>query len=151
MSRWKAKGGIFRISLTLVSPARWLISFGVLAMALVGPVRATEKLPAHPKLVYRQIGGGYTLALELNRRPKTFFLCAPNKTDCISVAAIGWRKPFIIHRTGGVAPGVTVYDTESKKGMFAAEQSKLPTYLRNLPLDPASVAWEKLSATRPAW
>src|SRR2546430_2495369 len=104
-----------------------IIAAGLLATVLALPARAAEKLPAHPKLVYRQIGGGYLLALELERRDKTFFLCYPNKTDCISVTAIGWRKPFIIHRAGGVAPGVSVYDTGSKKVMIAARQSALPT------------------------
>ena len=86
-----------------VPSARVIIAVSVLATALAMPSRAAEKLPAHPKLVYRQIGGGFTLALEAARRDKTFFLCAPDKTSCISTTAIGWRKPFIITQAGGVA------------------------------------------------
>jgi hypothetical protein len=134
-----------------VPAARLITIVSVLATTLAMPARAAEKLPAHPKLVYRQIGAGYTLALEAARRDKTFFLCAPDKTSCISTTAIGWRNPFIVTRTGGVAPGFDVYDTSSKKHGHAGNQSALPSYLLNIPLDPAAVAWEKLSPTRALW
>jgi hypothetical protein len=127
------------------------IGVSVLAMTLATPCRAAEKLPAHPKLVYRQIGAGYTLALEAARRDKTFFLCLPDKTSCVSTTAIGWRNPFIITRTGGVAPGFDVFDTSSKKYGHAVNQEALPSYLKSIPLYPAAVAWEKLSPTRPLW
>jgi hypothetical protein len=61
------------------------------------------------------------------------------------------RKPFIITQAGGVAPGFGVYDTESKKYRSAANQSALPSYLKNIPLSPAAVAWQKFSPTRPLW
>lgn len=116
------------------------------------PCRAVEKLPKHPKLVHRQLGGGWTLALEAGRREKTFFLCRPGETDCISTKAIGWRKPFIIIRDGGVfSPGFNVFDTSSKKFEHAAKHEALPSYLKNIPLYPAAVAWQKLSPTRPLW
>ena len=131
--------------------ARVIITVSVLATTLAMPSRAAEKLPAHPKLVWRQIGAGYTLALEAARRDKTFFLCAPNKTSCISTTAIGWRKPFIITRAGGVAPGFGVYDTSSKKYGHAVDDSALPSYLKNIPLYPAAIAWQKLSPSRALW
>ena len=135
-----------------MASARVIIAVSVLATALAMPCRAAEKLPAHPQLVYRQIGAGWTLALEAARRDKTFFLCQPGKTDCISTKAIGWRKPFIIIRDGAVmSPGFGVYDTESKKYLHAVDQSALPSYLKNIPLDPAAVAWEKLSPTKALW
>ena len=120
-------------------------------MTLAKPCRAAEKLPAQPKLVYRQIGAGYTLALETARRDKTFFLCLPDKTDCISATAIGWRKPFIVTRVGGVRPGFDVFDTSSKKYAHAVNQEALPSYLKNIPLYPTAVAWEKLTSTRALW
>src|SRR2546430_13197310 len=92
----------FCVSLIAVPAARVIIAVSVLATVLAVPSRAAEKLTWHPKLVYRQLGGGYTLALEAARRDKTFFLFAPNKTDCISTKEIGWRNPFIIFRTGDV-------------------------------------------------
>ena len=39
-----------------------IVAVAVLVTVLAMPSRAEEKLPAHPKLVYRQIGAGYTLA-----------------------------------------------------------------------------------------
>jgi hypothetical protein len=72
-----------------VLSARVIIAVSVLATILATPTRATEKLPVQPKLVYRQIGAGYTLALEPARRDKTFFLCAPDQTFCISTTVIG--------------------------------------------------------------
>jgi hypothetical protein len=135
-----------------VPSARLIVAISVLATALTVPCRGAEKLPAHPQLVYRQIGAGWTLALEAARRDKTFFLCHPGRTDCISTKAIGWRKPFIIIRDGAVmSPGFGVYDTESKKYLPAVDQSALPSYLKNISLDPAAVAWQKLSPTRPVW
>lgn len=139
------------VSIISAPSAKTIIAVGILAVTLAMPSRAAEKLPAHPKLVYRQIGAGYTLALETERRGKTFFLCLPDKTDCISATAIGWRKPFIITRVGGMAPGLGVWDTALKKYGHAADQSALPSYLKNIPLDPAAVAWQKLSPARPAW
>jgi hypothetical protein len=138
--------------MTAVGPARLIISFVVLAMILAMPCRAADKLPAHPKLVYRQIGAGYTLALETGRRDKTFFLCKPGKTDCISTKAIGWRKPFIIIRDGNlISPGFAFFDTGSNKFGTAPNESALPSYLTNIPLSPTAVAWGKLSSTRPVW
>lgn len=132
--------------------ARAIIAVSLFAATFAMTSRAAEKLPAHPKLVYRQIGGGFTLALEAARREKTFFLCRPGKTDCISTKAIGWRKPFIIIRDGAIlSPGFNVFDTSSKKFEQAANQSALPSYLKNIPLDPAAVAWQKLSPTKPVW
>ena len=126
---------------------RLIILLSVLGIAfLTVPSRAAEKLTWHPKLVYRQIGGGYTLALEAARRDKTFFLCAPNKTDCISTKEIGWRKPFIIFRTGAVLMrNFSVIDTTGMK------HSESPKYLKTVPLYPVAVAWEKLSPTRALW
>ena len=130
---------------------RVIITVGVLA-TLALPSRAAEKLPANPKLVHRQIAAGYTLGQEAARREKTFLLCLPDKTVCISRAAIGWRKPFIVSRAGGTAPGFDVFDTSS--GKPAGEGMtywKLPSYLKNIPLHHPAVAWEKLSPTRPLW
>jgi hypothetical protein len=138
--------------MTSVPSAKVIIAVSLLATTIAMPSRAAEKLPAQPKLVYRQIGAGWTLALEGARRDKTFFLCQPGKTECISTKAIGWRKPFIIIRDGAViSPGFFVYDTESKKYLHAVDQSALPSYLKNVPLDSAAVAWQKLSPTRPVW
>jgi hypothetical protein len=138
--------------MTPVPFARVIIIVSLLATALAMPSRAAEKLPAHPQLAYRPIGAGWTLALEAARRDKTFFLCQPGKTDCISTKAIGWRKPFIIIRDGGLmSPGFGVYDTESNKYGHAVNQGALPSYLKNIPLHPAAVAWQKLSPTRPVW
>jgi hypothetical protein len=134
-----------------VPSARVIIALSLLATTLAMPCRAAEKLPAQPKLVYRQIGAGWTVALEAGRRDKTFFLCQPGKTECISTKAIGWRKPFIIIRDGAVlSPAFTVFDTESKK-YVNGQHSELPSYLKNIPLSPAAVAWQKLNPTRPLW
>ena len=130
---------------------RMIIIVSLLATLLPMPGRGAEKLPAHPKLVYRQIGGGFTLALEAARRDKTFFLCAPDKTFCMSTTAIGWRKPFIISRVGGVAPGFDIIDTSAEKQRQAGHHAALPSYLKNIPLYPAAIAWQKLSPTRALW
>jgi len=107
---------------------------------------AAEKLPTHPKLVYRQIGGGYSLALELGRQPQTFFLCGPSKTDCISTTEIGWRKPFIIYRSGAtLTRDYNVIDTTGMK------HRESPKYLETVPRYPAAVAWKRLSPTRSLW
>ena len=126
---------------------------GALLVIVVGLTASVpvEQSNWHPKLVYRQIGGGYSLALELNRQPKTFFLCAANKTDCMSVTAIGWRKPFIIIRTGGEAPGFDVLNTSSKKSKHFMTESAFPSYVQGIPLSSTSAAWEKLSPTKPLW
>jgi hypothetical protein len=142
----------FCVPMIPVPSVRVIIAVSILATTLAIACRAAEKLPTHPQLVYRQIGAGYTLALETGRRDKTFFLCQPGKTGCISTKAIGWRKPFIIIRDGAViSPGFFVYDTEAKKYLHAVDQSALPSYLKNTPLDSAAVAWQKLSPTRPLW
>ena len=134
-----------------MASARVIIILSVLAFALALPCRAAEKLPAHPKLVYRQIGAGWKLALETGRKEKTFFLCQPGETNCISTKAIGWRKPFIIIRDGAIlSPRFSVFDTESQKYVNGPHEA-LPSYLKNIPLDPAAVAWQKLSPTRPLW
>ena len=118
---------------------------GALVAIFALPARAEEKFSWHPKLVYRQLGGGWTLALETGRPDKTFFVCQPNKTDCISVTAIGWRKPFILYRAGMGGTRVSVSDTTGVK------HSESPQYLKTVPVYPAAVAWEKLSATRALW
>ncbi|MEY2482208.1 MAG: hypothetical protein QOK24_736 [Verrucomicrobiota bacterium] len=126
--------------------ARALIAVSVLATSFANPSRAAEKLTWYPKLVHRQIGGGYTLALELNRQPKTFFLCGPSKTDCISTKEIGWRKPFIIIRGGSLVG--RDYDVVDTTGMRHRES---PNYLKTVPVYPAAVAWDKLSSTKALW
>jgi len=136
----------------LVPSARLIFAVSVFATVLVMPCRAAEKLPAHPKLVHRLLGGGFTLALESARRDKTFFLCFPNKTSCISTRVIGWKKPFIIIRDGAViSPGYEVYNTSTKKSPQAANLSALRRYLRDTPLYSAAAVWEKLSPTRELW
>ncbi|MEY2495652.1 MAG: hypothetical protein QOJ45_2144 [Verrucomicrobiota bacterium] len=126
--------------------ARGIIIVSALATILAIPSRAAEKLSWHPKLVHRQIGGGWTLAVEADRRDKTFFLCAPGKTDCISTKEIGWRKPFIIIRGGSlVTRSYSVIDTTGVK------HSESPNYLKTVPLYPAAATWEKLSASKPLW
>jgi len=54
-------------------------------------------------------------ALGSGAREKTFLVCAQSRTDCVSTKTLRWRKPFIITRTGGVAPGFGIYDTGSQK------------------------------------
>jgi hypothetical protein len=121
-----------------------IISVLAATMAVALPVE--EKLSWHPKFVYRQIGAGYTLALEKDRQPKTFFVCEPNKTNCISTPEVGWRKPFIIYRTGDLKRrSGSVVDTTRMK------HSESPQYLKTVPCYPAAVAWEKLSPTRALW
>ena len=125
---------------------KYILAVSMLAMVLGLPVEAAEKLPAHPKLVYRQIGGGYSLALELGRQPQTFFLCGPSETDCISTTQIGWRKPFIIYRSGAtLTRNYNVIDTT---GMKHRESAK---YLETVRRYPAAVAWKTLSPTRRLW
>ena len=126
--------------------ARLIIATIGFAIAVVPPSRAAEKLPSHPKLVYRQIGGGYSLALEKDRRPKTFFLCAPNKINCISTKEVGWRKPFIIIRDGSLID--RSYDVIDTTGM---KHSGSANHLKAVARYPAAVAWEKLNATRALW
>jgi hypothetical protein len=121
-----------------------LIVLLLASMAAALPV--AERLSWHPKFVYRQIGGGYTLALEKDRQPKTFFVCEPNKTNCISTKEIGWRKPFIIFRNGNlIRPSGSVIDTTGMKHSESAQ------YLNSVRRYPAAAAWEKLSPTRPLW
>ena len=118
----------------------------VLAASVATALPVTENLSWHPKLVYRQIGGGYTLALEQNRLPKTFFVCGPNKTNCISTTEIGWRKPFIIFREGNlVRPSGAVIDTTRRKHTGSAQ------HFNSVRRYPVAVAWDKLSPTRPLW
>jgi hypothetical protein len=137
--------------MTPVLSARVVIIVSVLVMGLVIPSRAAEKLPAHPKLVYRQIAAGWTLALESNRREKTFFLCDSSKTACISTKEVGWRKPFIIIRDGNlVRRGYSVVDTSSSRSAGAVNKS-LASSLKTIPIYPPAVTWEKLSPTRALW
>ena len=134
--------------------ARVIIAVCVLATALAMPCRAAEKLPAHPKLVHRQLVGGYTLALEAARRDKTYFLCLPGKTSCISTTVIGWKKPFIITQDGSVppaSPAYVIYNASPKKSAHAANLSALRRYLKDTPLYSAAALWEKLSPTRTLW
>jgi hypothetical protein len=131
--------------------AKVIIAASVLAMTLAVPSRAAEKLPSHPKLVYRQIAAGWTLALESNRREKTFFLCDSSKINCISTREVGWRKPFIIVRDGSlVGRGYSVVDTSSPTSAGAVNKS-LASHLKTIPRYTPAVAWEKLSPTRPVW
>jgi hypothetical protein len=131
--------------------ARVIIAVSVLATTLALPTRAAEKLPAHPKLVYRQIARGWTLALETNRPQKTFFLCDSSKTSCISTKEVGWRKPFILIRDGNlIGRGYSVVDTESFRSAGPVNKS-LESSLKTIPLYSAAIAWKKLSPTRPRW
>lgn len=133
-------------------PARVIIIVSALATILAIPSRAAEKLTWHPKLVYRQIGGGYTLALEAARREKTYFLCAPGKTDCTSTREVGWKKPFIITRSGAVMqPSYGVIDTSATVKPNYPVNKSLASHLKTIPLYPAAIAWEKLSPTRALW
>ena len=118
----------------------------VLAASVAAALPVAEKLSPHPKFVYRQIGGGYTLAMEKDRQPRTFFLCEPNKTNCISTKEIGWRKPFIIFRNGDLMrASYSFIDTTTMKG------SALDQYLKTVPRYSVGVAWDKLSPIRPLW
>ena len=131
--------------------AKAIITIGVLAASIALPSPGAESLPAHPKLVHRQIGGGWTLALEGGRQVKTFFVCAPNRTDCVSTKAVGWRKPFIIVQDGNVfSPGHNAVNTETHK-FVNGPGSRLPSYLKSVPVYPAAVAWERLGATKRQW
>jgi hypothetical protein len=128
------------------APTRRTVALCTITMILALPARAAEnKLSWYPKLVYRQLGAGWTLALEADRPDKTFFVCRPGKTDCISVTAIGWRKPFILYRAGIGGTRVSVCDTTGVR------HSESPNYLKTVPLYPAAVAWEKLRPTRAPW
>jgi hypothetical protein len=134
-----------------VPSARVIIAVSLLAATIAMPSRAAEKLPAHPKLVYRQIAAGFTLALESNRREKTFFLCDSSKTACISTREVGWRKPFIIVRDGSLlGRGYSVVDTSSNRSAGPVNKS-LVSDLRTIPMYPAAVAWEKLSPKKAVW
>jgi hypothetical protein len=140
----------FGVSMIPVPFFRLIILICVLATAFAPTCRA-EKLTWYPKLVHRQLGGGWTLALELGRRPKTFFLCAPTRTDCVSTKEVGWRKPFIIARGGSlVGRDYKVVDTSRPKAAGAVSKS-LASELKTIPLYPAAVAWEKLSPARRLW
>jgi hypothetical protein len=126
--------------------AKVIVMISVLAMSQAMGLPLEEKLSWHPKFVYRQIGAGYTLALEKDRQPKTFFVCEPNKTNCVSTQEIGWRKPFIIYRKGDlIRPRYASVNTTRMK------HSESARYLETVPRYPAAVAWEKLSPTRPLW
>jgi hypothetical protein len=133
-----------RCSTFVITAVIAMLSF--LATAIAPALPITGKLSWHPKFVYRQIGGGYTLALEKDRQPKTFFVCAPNKTDCISTKEIALRKPFIIFRTGDLMRrSGNVIDTTG------AKHSEVPRYLKTVPCYSAEVVWKRLSPTRPLW
>ena len=123
-----------------------IVVMSVIAASMATALPVTEQLSWHPKFVYRQIGGGYTLALEKGRQPKTFFVCAPNKIDCIATKEIGWRKPFIIYRTGDLMRrSEGVVDTTTGKHQEADQ------HLKSVPRYSAAAAWEKLSPTRALW
>jgi hypothetical protein len=126
--------------------AKLIVMINVFVASVAAALPVEERLSWHPKFVYRQIGGGYTLALEKNRQPKTFFVCAPNKINCISTTEIGWSKPFIVFRNGNlVRPSGGVIDTTGMKHSESAQRhNSIPRY-------PVAVAWEKLSPTRPLW
>ena len=126
--------------------AKLIVVASVLAAIICGAAPLPAKINWHPKLVYRHIGGGYWLAKELGRTDQTFFLCGPTKTDCIGTKEIGWRKPFIIIRSGAVLTrSYDVIDTTSLKHRESAK------YLESVPRYPAAVAWDKLSPTKPLW
>jgi hypothetical protein len=134
-----------------VPSAKVIIVVSLLAMTFAMPARAAEKLPAHPKLVYRQIAAGWTLALESNRREKTFFLCDSSKTSCISTKEVGWRKPVILVRNGSlIGRGYDVVDTASARSPGPVNKS-LESSLKTIPMYPAAVAWQKLSPAKPLW
>jgi hypothetical protein len=128
-----------------------LVSFVLATTALAAAVAgAAPPLPenstSHPKLVYRQLGGGCWLAQEVGRTDGAFFVCRPNKTECIGTTEIGWKKPFIIYRSGALfTPSYSVIDTRTRK------PEKWGKPLESVPRYPAKVAWDKLSATRPLW
>jgi hypothetical protein len=131
--------------------AKVIIIVGVLATSIALPSSKAETLRTHPRLVHRQIGAGWTLALEAARTEKTFFVCGPNKTDCVSTKAIGWRKPFIIMQDGNLlSPGYNAVSTETQK-FVNGPGSGLPSYLKSVPVYPAAAAWEKLSPTKRQW
>jgi hypothetical protein len=132
--------------MTAMRSAGVSVMMSVLAASVAAALPVPDKLSAHPKFIYRQIGGGYTLAMEKDRQPKTFFVCGPTKTDCISTKEVGWRKPFIILRSGAVLR--RSYDIIDTTG---AKHSESPKYLASVPRYPAAIAWNKLSATRPIW
>jgi hypothetical protein len=134
-----------------VPSARVAIAVGLLATTIAMPSRAAEKLPAHPKLVHRQIARGWTLALESNRRKKTFFLCDSSKTACISTREVGWQKPFILIRDGDLMRrGYSVVDTSSDRSAGPVPKS-VASYLKTIRIYDPAVAWQKLSPTRPLW
>ena len=132
--------------MTAMRSAGVVVLMSVLAAMVAAALPVAERLSSQPKFIYRQIGGGYTLALEKDRQPKTFFLCEPNKTNCISTKEIGWRKPFIIYRNGDLMrASYSVVDTSTMK------RSDLDQYLKTVPRYAGGVAWEKLSPIRPLW
>jgi hypothetical protein len=134
----------------LVPFARVIIIVGVLAAILATPSRAEEKGPGKSKLVYRQIGAGWRLAIDPARQGQTFFLCAPKKTSCPSITRIGWRKPFILFRAGD-GPGIIFLNTRSNQFGFAIINVELPRDLQSIVLDRPADAWEKLSPTKRLW
>ena len=125
---------------------RLIIVVSALAAIVCKAAPEPDALPAHPKLVYRQIGGGYTLGLETGRLDKTFFLCNPSKANCMSTTEIGWRKPFIIYRGGAVL--MRTYNTIDTTDV---RHRPSPNLLQNVPRYSAAAAWEKLSPTKPLW
>jgi hypothetical protein len=126
--------------------AKLIVMMNLIAASMAAALPVEETQSWHPKFVYRQIGGGYTLAVEKDRRPKTFFVCEPNKTNCISTKEIGWRKPFIIYQTGDLMRrSEGVVDTTTGKHPEADQ------HLKSVPRYPVAVAWGKLSPTRPLW
>ena len=140
----------FCVSMILVPSAKVIMAVCLLATAFALPCRA-EKLTWYPKLVHRQLAGGWTLALEEGRQPKTFFLCGPTRTDCISTKEVGWRKPFIIARGGSlIGRDYNVVDTSSLRSPGPVNKS-LASELKTIPVYPAAAAWKKLSTTRPIW
>jgi hypothetical protein len=127
-------------------PSRLIIAISLFVAVIGRAAPLPENSAWHPKLVYRQIGGGFLLAREIGRKDGTFFVCRPSKVDCIGTKELGWRKPFIIYRSGGL--GTRSYQVIDTTGMKHPESAK---FLENVPRYPAAVAWEKLSATRPMW
>jgi hypothetical protein len=136
--------------MTLVSLARVITIFGVVAAILATPSRAEEKGPEKSKLVYRQIGAGWRLATDPARQGQTFFLCAPKKKSCPSITRIGWRKPLILFRAGD-GPGIIFLNTRSNQFGFAIINVELPKDLQSIVLYRPADAWEKLSPIRSVW
>ena len=104
MSRRRAKESSFTDQMTAVGPAGLIISYLGLATTLAVPCRASEKLPAHPKLPYRQIAAGWTLTLEAVRREKTSFSTPPRLLISVNDAHVQKNNPLLYQPEDGDLP-----------------------------------------------